>query len=127
MKLASAILLATLVLQVLPVSAERDRESPLSEAAKVVVGGEGVISEQARLLASMYMVCYISGCGGVEAPSPHRDYWEARVRFGVAGTPAGSIRIDRRTAAISYKGKPTIYPKDFARWAKLFEQRRGAP
>jgi hypothetical protein len=74
-----------------------------------------ISAREASHLASTYMLCYIAGCGGVEAPIPHRDYWEAPVRFGYAGTHRGSIHIDRHTSVVSYswpdKSYPTVTPR----------------
>ena len=75
-------------------------------------------AREARRLASTYMVCYITGCGGVTDPVAHGNVWEVPLRFGVAGTPRGAIHVDRATGTVSYsyagQHYPTVSPKQLA-------------
>jgi len=59
-------------------------------------------------LAANYYHRYVSGCGGVGEVVAHGSYWSAPVRFGFAGTPRGSIRVDRHTGTVSYSAHPTV-------------------
>jgi len=77
-----------------------------------------ISAREARRLASTYMLCYITGCGGVTEPVARGNVWEVPLRFGVAGTPRGAIHVDRATSIISYgyagQHYPTVSPKQLA-------------
>jgi len=63
---------------------------------------DDISADQARRLASTYMMLHISGCGGIKQPIAHRAYWELPVAYGRAGTPRGAVRVDRATGIVSY-------------------------
>ena len=87
-----------------------------------------ISAREARRLASTYMVRYITGCGGVTEPIAHGNVWEVPLRFGVAGTPRGAIRVDRATGVVSYRFAdqhyPTVSPKQLAQKEYELEHRR---
>jgi hypothetical protein len=91
--------------------------------------------DHAHHLAAAYFARYVSGCGGVEAPLLRADYWEAPVRFGVAGTPSGFIRVHRRTGVVSYSWRaawhsgpwPTVPAKDLDAWRDSLKKRSHTP
>ena len=77
-----------------------------------------ISAREAWRLASTYMLCYVTGCGGVTQPILRGNTWEAPVRFGYAGTPRGAIHVDRATGVVSYpyagQHYPTVSPKQLA-------------
>jgi hypothetical protein len=91
----------------------------------------GVSATRARRLASDYMLCYIGGCGGVEEPIAHGDYWEIPIRVGIVGAREGAIHVDRRTGVLSYswngKSQPTVSPEQLKKVIKrIFYSHRKA-
>jgi hypothetical protein len=50
------------------------------------------------------------GCGGVGTPILHGTSWEVPVLFGFAGTPNGSIHVDKASGFISYSYGGRVYP-----------------
>jgi hypothetical protein len=99
----------------------------------VVAAGE-ISRAHAHHLAAAYFARYVSGCGGVEAPVPRGDYWEAPVRFGYAGTPSGAIRIHRHAGVVSYSWRfswhseswPTVAAADLDAWRESIKKRSRA-
>ena len=83
--------------------------------AHMRIGSDGVTRAQANLLADAYFQIYLGGCGGAEPVQSMKGHWSAPVIVGYAGVRDGAFRIDRLTGAVSYRGRPTLYPKDFPR------------
>ena len=66
---------------------------------------------EAQRLASSYSLCVVRmGCGGVGTPILHGTSWEVPVLFGFAGTPHGSIHVDKASGFISYSYGGQVYP-----------------
>jgi hypothetical protein len=65
---------------------------------------------EAQKLATTYMICHVTGCGGITEPVALGAYWNVPLRFGVAGTPRGAIRVDRTTGVVSYNYAGKHYP-----------------
>ena len=87
--------------------------------------------DRAHHLAAAYFAHYVSGCGGVEAPVLRGEYWDAPVRFGVAGTLRGSIHVDRRTGTVLYRwgfqSYPTVSAGSLEAWTASLKKRSHAP
>ena len=83
--------------------------------ARMSMGPAGVTRAQANLLADTYFQIYLGQCGGAEPVQQMKGYWSAPVVVGYAGVRDGALRIDRLTGAVSYRDRPTLYPKDFPR------------
>lgn len=81
--------------------------------ANMTIGPTGVSRAQANLLADTYFRIYLGGCGGTEPAQQMKDYWRAPVVVGFGAVHDGALRIDRLTGAVSYRGHPTLHPKDF--------------
>jgi hypothetical protein len=87
-----------------------------------------ITADRAWHLAAMYYAHYISGCGGVGEVAAHGSYWQAPVHFGVAGTPQGSIRVDRYTGTVSYGWRhPTVSAKSLDQWFASYANRGVQP
>ena len=70
-----------------------------------------ISAREAQRLASSYSLCVVGvGCGGVGIPILHGTSWEVPVLFGFAGTPHGSIHVDKASGFISYSYGGRIYP-----------------
>jgi len=87
----------------------------------------GITAERAWHLAAMYYDRYVSGCGGVGSVVLRGDYWAAPVHFGYAGTPRGSIHVDRRTGSTSYGGYATVSAQSLDSWFASVTKRHHAP
>jgi hypothetical protein len=83
--------------------------------AHMKIGRDGVTRAQADLLADTYFRIYLGGCGGPDPAQSKNGYWSAPVVVGYAGSHEGAFRIDQLTGAVSYRDRPTLYPKDFLR------------
>jgi hypothetical protein len=83
------------------------------------VGLHGVTREQADSLADMYFQIYFGACGGPERAQLRNHYWNVPILIGYAGARAGAIHVSRSAGAVSYPGKPTLYPRDFPRALSL--------
>jgi hypothetical protein len=81
--------------------------------AHMRIAPSGVTRGQANLLADTYFQIYLGQCGGAEPVQAMKGYWSAAVIVGYAGVREGAFRIDRLTGAVSYRGRPSLYPKDF--------------
>jgi hypothetical protein len=90
----------------------------LSYGLAIPLQADDISAREAWRLASTYMLCHVSGCGGTKEPVARGTFWEVPVLFGYAGSPHGSIHIDRATGLItySYAGHryPTVSPKQLA-------------
>ena len=70
-----------------------------------------ITAREAQRLASTYSLCVVGmGCGGVGDPILHGTSWEVPVLFGFAGTPHGSIHVDKASGFISYSYGGRVYP-----------------
>jgi len=70
-----------------------------------------ISGREAQRLASRYSFCIVGmGCGGVGDPILHGTSWEVPVLFGFAGTPHGSIHVDKASGFISYSYDGRVYP-----------------
>jgi hypothetical protein len=70
-----------------------------------------ISAREAQRLAGSYSLCVVGmGCGGVGTPILHGTSWEVPVLFGFAGTPHGSIRVDKALGFISYSYGGRVYP-----------------
>jgi hypothetical protein len=83
------------------------------KATRIIIGSEGVTRQQAELLAEVYFFSEVNGCGGPDSPHKRGRDWIVPVRIGPAGAPAGALRISGSSGAVSYKGYPTLLPRDF--------------
>jgi hypothetical protein len=71
-----------------------------------------ISAREAQRLASSYSLCVVGmGCGGVGAPVLRGTSWEVPVLFGFAGTPHGSIQVDKASGFISYTYGGRVYPR----------------
>ena len=84
---------------------------------------ESISSQRAHDLATTYMMQYISLCGIVDDPISRSTHWEVPIRIGQAYQPAGAIRVDKGTGAVSYPHHPTSTPQSLAAWGKSLEKR----
>ena len=96
-----------------------------------LIAGSEISQNRAHHLAAGYFARYVSGCGGVEAPVLRGEYWDAPVRFGVAGTLRGSIRVERRSGTVSYRwafqSYPTVSAESLETWTASLKKRSRAP
>ena len=70
-----------------------------------------ISAREAQRLASSYSLCVVGmGCGGVGTPALHGTSWQVPVLFGFAGTPHGSIHVDKASGLISYSYGGRVYP-----------------
>jgi hypothetical protein len=70
-----------------------------------------ISAREAQRLASSYSLCVVGmGCGGVGTPTLHGTSWEVPVLFGFAGTPHGSIHVDKASGFVSYSYGGRVYP-----------------
>ena len=101
---------------------------PVLAACGGSVQAGDISAREARRLASTYMLCYITGCGGTKEPLARGNVWEIPLLFGFAGTPHGVIRVDKATGIVSYsyagQHYPTVSPKQLADRADELVPRR---
>jgi hypothetical protein len=71
---------------------------------------DGVDQEEAETLAHVYFWRFspTGGGSGVFQPVDMQNYWNAPVVFGYAGQPWGSIKIDKKTARMSWEHGPVV-------------------
>jgi hypothetical protein len=70
---------------------------------------DGVDQNEAKPLADVYFLRFTpSACGGIGQPVDMQDYWDVPVAIGIAGQPYGSIKIDKKTARMTWEHGPTI-------------------
>ena len=96
------------------VYAQQPAPSPEPDAAHIIVGPHGITRAQACTLSLAYFFRCINLCGGPDQPVEHEGYWSAEAVVGYMPTSRGFIRVDKNTGAVSFPGKPTLLPKDFA-------------
>lgn len=83
----------------------------LTFGALLSVQAGDISARDAWRLASSYSLCVVGmGCGGVGTPILHGTSWEVPVLFGFAGTPHGSIRVNKASGFVSYSYGGRIYP-----------------
>jgi hypothetical protein len=94
----------------------RERQERLASIAL----GDGVNSEEAFVLSREYLWRYISGVGRPGQPVDAGEYWECDVflkpdtpnperPFDLSAVPLkDKIRINKKTATVSFQGKPTV-------------------
>jgi hypothetical protein len=82
----------------------------LSYGLAIPLQAGDISAREARRLASTYMLCHVSGCGGTKEPIARSSFWEVPVLFGYAGSPHGSIHVDRAIGLITYSYAGHRYP-----------------
>jgi len=77
---------------------------------KIINVTDGIDQNEAAVLAEMYFRRFSpsGGGSGVLRLVEMQDYWESLVIFGYVGQPWGSIKIDKKTARMSWERGPTI-------------------
>jgi hypothetical protein len=98
--------------------------SPVSRASSCAAE---IDSDRAYALAATYRLRFISLCGASGEPILHANYWEVPIVVGQGAEPAGSIRVDRHTGKVSYRGKPTVTPEYLEAWEKSLEKPHRKP
>ena len=83
---------------------------------------------RAHQLAAYYFARYFAeGSGGAALPTLRGEYWESTVGIGYAGTPSGTIRIQRHSGRVSYDRrlsfKPSVSAESLDRWSKSLYER----
>jgi hypothetical protein len=70
-----------------------------------------ISGREAQRLASRYSLCVVGmGCGGVGDPILQGTSREVPVLFGFAGTPHGTIHVNKASGFISYSYGGRVYP-----------------
>jgi hypothetical protein len=100
-------------------------------------GPHEIDEDTAYHLATSYMCRYISLCGAAQDPISHRKHWYVPLRVGVGAELFGSVRIDKLTGVISYRGKtfadqkgsrpPTTTARALEIWAKAPDKPHRSP
>jgi hypothetical protein len=81
----------------------------LCKMVKDVNVSDGVNQKEAEVLADTYYRCFATiACGGVFPSVDMQNYWDVPVAIGIAGQPYGSIKIDKKTARMTWEHGPTI-------------------
>jgi hypothetical protein len=89
--------------------------------------------DTAYRLATLYMYHYLSLCGAAQDPVSRGKYWFVPLRIGQGAELYGSVRIDKHTGVITYRGRSfeddrnraheTITAQQLEIWAKTPEER----
>jgi hypothetical protein len=69
----------------------------------------GISRPEAKAIATVYALRYISGCGAAKRPSNRGARWEVTPLIGFAARPGPSpIVIEKRSGQVSCAGFPTV-------------------
>jgi hypothetical protein len=70
---------------------------------------DGVDASEAKQIAGLYMLEYISGCGAPQPPELRDGQWKVALRLGVAGRLSDRfVEIDPKGGAVSSPGGPAF-------------------
>jgi hypothetical protein len=98
-------------------------------------GSHEIDTDTAYHLATLYMYRYISLCGAAQDPILRGKYWLVPLRVGVGAELYGSVRIDKLSGVMSYRGKtvsdqdrpPMTTARELERWAKAPDKPHRSP
>jgi hypothetical protein len=87
----------------------RPSDEEICKVFKDINVSDGVNEKESEVLADVYFKRFSpSACGGIGRPVDLQDYWDVPAAIGIAGQPWGSIKIDKKTARMSWENGPTI-------------------
>ncbi len=66
---------------------------------------DGINKTEAYIIAKVFFLSRISGCGFPDEPDLEKNLWVCKTRIGRAGTPGESIFINKNTGSVMYGDK----------------------
>jgi hypothetical protein len=84
-------------------------DEEMCKVVKDINMSDGINEKESKILADVYFQRFTpSACGCAGFPIDKEDYWDVPVAIGYAGMPFGSIKINKKTARMSWENGPTI-------------------